>query len=378
MSDPLGPDGHRADDPLIRASLALVFLGVAIAVGISLLMRWIEVGALGESGGRSALATVPLLAPVGAGAVLALCAAILAALGRSTARFVAIVAASLILAPSLAVVVVTEALQAALPTWLEPLITNSDFLSFRAGPGAWLALSVGVVLMVSVTSLGKFASLVENSRTHRVAVVAPVVAFGASVALIALRAQPAVIARVDGVHGSLAGTTAKVGNLAGGNGAIASRAVDRLLGSEFDDSQQVRIVLGDLPVVGLLSFIAVLVLAVAAAFVLLQPRAVWTWLAGTAVGTLLFCHWLVAASVEIGNAVLPDSWLALGDGQVVVAADTSNALRWATLWATLTFGALIASIVISESDPAPGDALDDFVDENSGRNDPTVATEVRW
>ncbi|MGA1074860.1 MAG: hypothetical protein ACO307_06960 [Ilumatobacteraceae bacterium] len=373
MSDEHEP-GVITDDPAVRSVLALVLAVSGLGVVAALFMRWIEAGALGDADGKSALVTVPLLVPAALGALAALVAAVLAALGMPASRVVAIVAAALMLAPSALVVVVTEAVQAALPTWLAPVLTNSDFLSFRAGTGAWIALSAGIVMIVAATSIDRIASLVEDRRDRRSAFAAPLVAFGASVALIVLRARPVVVAAVDGLDSSIADAAASIGDITGDETGLTDRVVDTLGGTDIDGASQVRIVLGDLPLVGLVSFVAVIVLAVAATLVLLRPRAVWPVLAGASAGVLLFCHWLVAAVIEVGNAILPDSWLEVGDGQLVVAADTSDALRWATLWATGVFVALVVSVVTSEG-VTPGYADDEDPEIVIG---PNTELEGRW
>lgn len=333
MGDPNGAD--RA------VGAALITLG--LLTWVTLPLTWVDVRALDSGGARSAWGVWPLalgVALVGAALVAAGVARLVR--GDDSFRLLGVAAGSVLTVAAGLVVLATEVAQSILPSWAAPVVTNSDFFALRAGLGTWLAVCVGVFALLVSLLPSPFLAAAGRGNIGAVDLAARAVVLCGAVVLAVLRSVP-----------------------------VAEAGVSDVLGlTESDGVSSVRLVMGDLPVLGPLSLFASLLVVASAALVVIRGSDVWVVLAGAAAGTLLLAQWLVAVAVRTADAVLPDGWLDLDDGQVAATLTSTGGVWWSAFVAMVTLAG--NAVVATRSDGAAWWSDEpDASDESAGDMPPT-------
>jgi len=328
----------------------VVVVVIATVTFLGLFADWVYATGIGDDNSVTGRDQWLIWCPVVLGVLLLLASGVMWWRGDSRRARVAQIAGALaILLPSVVAVVVTEAVQSWLPTWLAPVLTNSDVLAFRAGVGAWIALVAGLGA-VTIAVLGPVDSI--GSASSSISLGAFIVMAVGAAGVMVLRARP--FARVE-----LSAGDQIINGVGGTVDDVAPDAVGDVIGDVVAGSSgeiTVNLVAGDIPIVGQITLLATLVLVIAMVALIMRPNHVGIVVAGTAAGCLIFFGWLIAAVVETVDTVIPNSWLAV-DGYGAVAASTTSSLWWLGLWSLLfTVG---VGVTVSSLQFEPGDDVAD-------------------
>lgn len=335
---------------------------MAVGAAAGLFADWAYATGISESDAISGRTTWLVWVPVGLGAVTLLISGLAWFVGHAfPARLLQAAGSGVLLIPSGIVIVVTEAVQAWLPTWLAPVVTNSDVFAFRAGIGAWIALVVAIGgLAIAATGLPQTAGAPGGGGVR--GYVAFVLTIVGATGLMVLRARPFAQVEVTVDDGLTTEIAAAVDGVSGTDVVAAGEAIV----AAAEGSTRINLVAGDIPLFGQVTLIATLALVVALFVMLIRPGIGSLITVATASGTLIFTGWILSAIVVTIDTVIPDSWLAV-DGYAAVAAETTTSIWWLTLWSMMfTVGVAMVALNLDISGTPP-DVVEEQVVADAGR-----------
>lgn len=298
----------REQTPRIAAGL------ITLASAVFLWRPWLTAGAVEERRTE----TVFWFAPAGVAVlVLTVGTAVLILLSSHTDRSMSapIVAMSVgALLPGVLVIVVVEFAQSLIPTWLTPVLTNSELLTLRADYGVWShtgLLVAGVMIWAVSGSMTSGGDLVSSRRAAgRLALLLTIVA------LPVIRALP------------LFTVTASSENLGNGDRNLA----------------MVEIVPGEVPILGIASTVAIFGFIVLGLLAFISPHRLTLIAVSVALGSHLAIIWLQITVTQIADAILPESWSGLVGDWLAVNVTT---LHTSTLTLFVSFAGFVAVLFIA-------------------------------
>jgi len=329
-----------------RLDAGVVIALAAVLVG-SLFSDWVYVTGVGDGDVVSGTQSTLIWFPVALAVVALVSAGVLHKVGQgSVARIVQSSGAAVLFIPAGFIVIVTEVVQAALPTWLAPVLTNSDVFSFRAGVGAWTGLVVAISLVV-IAIIGLPAGDDDSERGFR-AYAATLAMLVGSVGLMVLRARP--FAKVE-LEVSDDGLTSGIGAIAEQVGEPEVAQVGEQVADVVSGDVAINLVAGDIPLFGQVTLFATIGLVVALIVLLIRPRLGSVAVAATMSGVLMLSAWLLSAIVVIIDTVIPDSWLAI-DGYAAASASPTTSVWWTLMWSVIfVAGTSSLALVIADASP---------------------------
>lgn len=327
------------------ASEAAVPRIVAIAMttfaAVTLWMPWITAGAVEERSSRTAFWAMPVGAAL---AALTLGTAVL--MVASTTRFQSprwptYVLGGCAIAPGGLLIGAVEFAQSLIPTSLTPILTNSDLLTLRAEYGAW----AHVGFMIGGLTLWSLSN--SMSRGHEL--VNPTRASGRILLLVAVIAIPIIRAL-----------------------PLFSVVVTSDVASEEERTlASVEIVPGEVPLLGVLSTVAVLGFIGFSLLAVIRPHHLALVGASVCLGSHLAVIWLQVVIASIASGVLPDDWVRLiGDW----AAIEISTLHTSTLTVVTTAVGFVAVLMLARGQSELA-ASSSWVDNQSrtDQNNPPVS-----
>lgn len=317
---------------------ALAITVLAIVATAGLFADWVYASGISEQNSISGISTWLIFGPVGVGTLLLLAGATCWQGGNTgTARVLYATGSVAVLIPAFTVVLVTEMVQAWLPSWLAPVLTNSDAFAFRAGVGAWstLIVAVGGLAIAAIGIPQQRGSGREEGVSGYVALVSTLV--GAS-GLMVLRARPFAQVQLNVENGLVDQVTSAVG---GSPGEVAT-TVGEFFGDPVAGTTRVNLVAGDIPLFGQITLLATVVLIVSLIVMVLRPGIGSVAVAASAAGTLTMSGWLLSSIVVTIDTVIPETWLAV-DGYAAAAASTTTSIWWLALW-SMVFSVGLAGV----------------------------------
>ena len=326
---------------------AAVVSGLAVVLIGSLFSDWVYVTGIDDGDVVGGTESTWIWFPVALAILSLIGAGILHQVGQaSVARIVQSAGAGILFIPAGFIVIVTEVVQAALPTWLAPVLTNSDVFAFRAGVGAWMGLVIAIALVV-IAIIGLPASDDDSERGFR-AYSATLAMLVGSTGLMVLRARP--FAKVE-LEVSDEGLTSTAGSLAEQVGEPEVAQVGEQVADAVSGEITINLVAGDIPLFGQVTLFATVGLVIALVVLLIRPRLGSVVVAATMSGVLMFSAWLLSAIVVIIDTVIPDSWLAI-DGYAAASASPTTSVWWTLMWSSI-FVAGTSSLALVIADDAP-------------------------
>lgn len=334
--------------------MALVIAIAGVVGAASLATNWVFVAGIDEDNATQGMETWLIRWPVMSGLFLLAMGLVAWLIDRVvSARLLQGVAGVLILLPSVVVIAVTEVVQATLPTWIAPVLTNSDVFAFRAGVGAWMALVVGIGL-ATVSLVGLSASDGPQRRRSDVSGLALTMTVVSASALMVLRARPFAVVDLE------VDTARAIDSLSGlAEGAQADQVL-RAVGEagRSGDGVTINLVAGDIPGFGLLTLLATITLIVGLVLMVVRPSLLALIGTAAASGALIFSTWSLSAVLQLVDSVIPKSWLSV-DGYVAVEARASGSLWWLLAWGTaVTIGIAACSMGLTPTSDSAADPVE--------------------
>lgn len=202
--------------------------------------------------------------------------------------------------PGFLMISLVEFAQSLVPGWLTPVLTNSAALTFRAGSGVWVhtgLIIAALVLWVAAPSMMTEGQLTNSRRAKGRSLLLLV-----AVAIPVIRSFP------------LFTLTVTQGTRTGEEPRLAV----------------VNIVPGEIPILGLMSTIAMLTALSLAISSVMYPHPLLLISASIGLGLHLLIIWLQIVSVSAVTGVIPDSWSGLIEGWAAVDISV-RATAFATL-----------------------------------------------
>jgi hypothetical protein len=190
--------------------------------------------------------------------------------------------------PGVLMISAVEFAQSLVPGWLTPVLTNSAVLTLRAGTGVWVhtgLLVAGLALWVAAPSMMTDNELTSPRRAKGRLLLLLVV-----IAIPILRSLPLFTLTVNRGDETASGSRLAV----------------------------VHIVPGEVPLLGVLSTIAMLIFLALALTSVLRPEPLLLIGASIGLGFHLGIIWLQVVVVSLASGVIPDSWSAMFQGWAAV------------------------------------------------------------
>ena len=293
------------------AAPRIIAIALTIFSALTLWLPWITAGAVEERSSRTAFWAMPVGIAL---ATLTLVTAVLMVVSTTQLQcpsWLIFVLGGCAIAPGALLIGAVEFAQSLIPTSLTPILTNSDLLTLRAEYGAW----AHVGFMIGGLTLWSLSS--SMSRGHELA--SPARASGRILLLVAVIAIPIIRAL-----------------------PLFSVVVTSDVASEEERTlATVEIVPGEVPLLGVLSTVAVLAFAGFALLAVIRPHHLALIGASVGLGTHLAVIWLQVVIASIASGVLPDDWLQLIGDWAAIEISTLHTSTLTVVTTALGFFAIL-------------------------------------